>query len=329
MGGLAPARIYVRPIPDYPDDKWRSTFRAHTRRNPPSREPGVDYYCPIGTVLVSIGDGYVSEVGGGIGPATGRYVKVNLDNGQSFRLLHLGPRHSLIPRGGRVRKGQPLAISGASGYGSEYFGASSPYDAQMILNTGGPHTHATLFPTHAYNNFAGLLDMEQWVVDSTTAGGNATPFAPTEPEPDPPYLEDFMITVTCPTLLNGWIFLLGVGYIKNAPGDQGHNYAHLTTGKVHTLTNDEMIAEMWNHGLQECFPTSGTAAELQAFLHSLGGGRFYVASWLRTSSPAVTVSLSDDDKAQIAARVRDGLSLPTPEQIAQAVNDDAADRMQS
>jgi hypothetical protein len=175
MGGLAPARIYVRPVPNYPDDKWRSTFRAHTRRDPPSREPGVDYYCPIGTVLVSIGDGYVSEVGGGIMPATGRYVKVNLDNGQSFRLLHLGPRHSLIPRGGRVRMGQPLAISGASGYGSEYFGASRPNDAQMILNTGGPHTHATLFPTHNYNNFAGLLDMEQWVMDSTTAGGSATP----------------------------------------------------------------------------------------------------------------------------------------------------------
>jgi hypothetical protein len=135
----------------------------------------VDYYCPIGTVLVSIGDGYVSEVGGGIMPATGRYVKVNLDNGQSFRLLHLGPRHSLIPRGGRVRMGQPLAISGASGYGSEYFGASRPNDAQMILNTGGPHTHATLFPTHNYNNFAGLLDMEQWVMDPGTASGGATP----------------------------------------------------------------------------------------------------------------------------------------------------------
>jgi hypothetical protein len=172
-----------------------------------------------------------------------------------------------------------------------------------------------------------VIDLEPW--RAVTAGIGAVPFSPPEPEPNPPYLEDFMITVTCPTLLNGWIFLLGVGYIKNAPGDQGHNYAHLTTGKVHTLTNDEMIAEMWNHGLQECFPTSGTAAELQAFLHSLGGGRFYVASWLRTSSPAVTVSLSDDDKAQIAARVRDGLSLPTPEQIAQAVNDDAADRMQS
>jgi hypothetical protein len=185
MGGLAPARIYVRPVPDYPDDKWRSTFRAHTRRDPPSREPGVDYYCPIGTVLVSIGDGYVSEVGGGIGPATGRYVKVNLDNGQSFRLLHLGPRHSLVPRGGRVRMGQPLAISGASGYGSEYFGASRPNDAQMILNTGGPHTHATLFPTHNYNNFAGLLDMEQWVMDSTTAGAGATPL-PIEKEFDMP-----------------------------------------------------------------------------------------------------------------------------------------------
>jgi hypothetical protein len=186
MGGLAPARIYVRPVPNYPADKWRSTFRAHTRRNPPSREPGVDYYCPIGTVLVSIGDGYVSEVGGGIGPATGRYVKVNLDNGQSFRLLHLGPRHSLVPRGGRVRMGQPLAISGASGYGSEYFGASRPNDAQMILNTGGPHTHATLFPTHNYNNFAGLLDMEQWVMDSTTAGGSAKPLALPREEPDMP-----------------------------------------------------------------------------------------------------------------------------------------------
>jgi hypothetical protein len=186
MGGLAPARIYVRPVPNYPADKWRSTYWAHTRRNPPSREPGVDYYCPIGTVLVSIGDGYVSEVGGGIMPATGRYVKVNLDNGQSFRLLHLGPRHSLVPRGGRVRMGQPLAISGASGYGSEYFGASRPNDAQMILNTGGPHTHATLFPTHNYNNFAGLLDMEQWVMDSTTAGGSATPIVLPREEPDMP-----------------------------------------------------------------------------------------------------------------------------------------------
>jgi hypothetical protein len=186
MGGLAPARIYVRPVPNYPADKWRSTYRAHTRRDPPSREPGVDYYCPIGTVLVSIGDGYVSEVGGGIMPATGRYVKVNLDNGQSFRLLHLGPRHSLVPRGGRVRMGQPLAISGASGYGSEYFGASRPNDAQMILNTGGPHTHATLFPTHNYNNFAGLLDMEQWVMDSTTAGGSATPIVLPREEPDMP-----------------------------------------------------------------------------------------------------------------------------------------------
>jgi hypothetical protein len=185
VGGLAPARIYVRPVPDYPADKWRSTYWAHTRRNPPSREPGVDYYCPIGTVLVSIGDGYVSEVGGGIMPATGRYVKVNLDNGQSFRLLHLGPRHSLKARGDRVRMGEPLAISGASGYGSEYFGASSPYDARMIWTTGGPHTHATLFPTHNYNNFAGLLDLEQWVIEPGPAGGSAVPFEPTQEEDMP------------------------------------------------------------------------------------------------------------------------------------------------
>jgi hypothetical protein len=173
MGGIP--RIYVRPIPDYPADKWRSTYSAHTRRNPPSKEPGVDYYCPLGTTLVSIGDGYVSEVGGSIRAAAGRYVKVNLDNGQSFRLLHLGPRHCLKRVGDRVRRGEPLAISGASGYGSEYFGASSPYDSQMILTTGGPHTHATLFPTHSYNNFVGLLDLEQWVMDSAPAGGTSSP----------------------------------------------------------------------------------------------------------------------------------------------------------
>lgn len=158
MGGIP--RIYVRPVPAY-GNKWLSSFWAHQHRDKPSKEPGVDYYCPLGTTLVSIGDGYVAEIGGSIYAATGRYVKVNLDNGQSFRLLHLGPRHSLKKVGDRVKRGEPLAISGASGYGSEYFGAATA--ASIPANTGGPHTHATLFPTWDYNNFRGLLDLEEWV----------------------------------------------------------------------------------------------------------------------------------------------------------------------
>jgi hypothetical protein len=174
MGGATP-KIYVRPIPDYPAAKWRSTYSAHTRRNPPSREPGVDYYCPLGTVLHSLGDGVVTEVGGSVFPATGRFVRVRLDTGHGFRLLHLGPRHSLKRVGDRVKLGEPLAISGASGYGSEYFGASRPNDAQMILNTGGPHTHLTLFPKW-YSAYAEAIDPEPWMMDPSAAGGGATPF---------------------------------------------------------------------------------------------------------------------------------------------------------
>lgn len=168
---------YLRPVPNY-GNRWLSSFSAHTRRTTPSKEPGVDYYCPIGTELVSIGDGRVSEIGGGTGPATGRYIKVNLDNGQSFRLLHLKGWRKRV--GDRVRAGEVIAISGASGYGSEFFGAASL--AGIPANTGGPHVHATLFPTWSYNNFRGLLDLELYTDKSTTASVSATPF---EPAPKP------------------------------------------------------------------------------------------------------------------------------------------------
>jgi hypothetical protein len=194
---------YVRPLP-YPADKWRSTFTAHTRRSPRSAEPGVDYYCPLGTTLVSIGDGVVSAVGGGVVPATGRYVKVNLDDGRSFRYLHLGPRHSLKARGQRVAKGEPLAISGASGYGSEFFGA--PSLAQIPSNTGGPHTHATLWPTYDMRfgyNAAGVpytLDLELYVGGSA-AGDGTEPFDPANPS----RLETDMYSIHAPKAGYGWL----------------------------------------------------------------------------------------------------------------------------
>lgn len=175
---------YVRPVPNY-GTKWLSSYSAHTRRSPKSSEPGVDYYCPIGTPLLSLGDGVVSIVAGGITPATGRYVKVNLDDGRSFRYLHLA--RSLKTAGQRVRKGEAIALSGASGYGSEFFGA--PTLAQIPANTGGPHVHATLWPTHDMrfgyraDGSPYSLDLELYVDKSATAGGGATPFPPTPVKP--------------------------------------------------------------------------------------------------------------------------------------------------
>lgn len=164
-----------------------------------------------------------------------------------------------------------------------------------------------------------VVDPDPW--GPVPAGGEAVPL----PVVEEPKVEYDMIAVTCPTLLEGWMFLLAPGYVKNAPGDQAHNYASITSGKYATLTRDEMIWEMWNHGLGEVF-TSGTPEELQAFLHSLENGKFYVASWLRTNSPAPT-SITAADQQAIASLVKQGLSFPTPKAIAVAVNDDAAKRL--
>jgi hypothetical protein len=198
---------YVRPVPNY-GDNWLSSFSAHTRRWPKSSEPGVDYYCPIGTTLVSIGDGVVSIVSGSVSEATGRYVKVNLDDGRSFRYLHL--THSLKSVWQRVRKGEPLAISGASGYGSEYFGASSL--ARIPSNTGGPHVHATLWPTrdmrfgYQSNGQPYSLDLELYVDKSALAGGSSSPFPTIPKDSDMAY----------PIVLNGaHRLMLAPGFLKH------------------------------------------------------------------------------------------------------------------
>jgi hypothetical protein len=276
----------------------------------------VDYYCPIGTVLVSIGDGYVSEVGGGIGPATGRYVKVNLDNGQSFRLLHLGPRHSLVPRGGRVRMGQPLAISGASGYGSEYFGASRPNDAQMILNTGGPHTHATLFPTHNYNNFAGLLDMEQWVMDPTPAVASATPLETIKEEDMPG------IRVHHQAFTNGnqaYVVETETGFFIPPPG-------HLAAlVKAYQISLDKLIAVNENDWVAvqnaKTYNNSG-------YPQAVGVSEAQIQTFATAAASAVAAVVEGIDSAQIVTDIENRLRSYF-EAIPDAVADEQHDRLES
>jgi len=115
-----------------------SSWAAHQRRSPKSTEPGTDFYCPIGTPVLAPADGTVYGYGTSITPATGRWIGIDLDNGQRFRCMH---HQSLLRTKGRVRRGEVIAYSGASGYGKE--------DWSGDPNTGGAHTHATLWPTHA------------------------------------------------------------------------------------------------------------------------------------------------------------------------------------
>lgn len=114
-----------------------SGWEAHQHRNPRSSEPGTDFYCPIGTPVYAPGNGKIYGYGNTIGPATGRWVGIDLDNGQRFRAMHF----SRIERfSGRVKRGDLIGYSGASGYGDE--------DWSWNPNTGGAHTHVTLWPTH-------------------------------------------------------------------------------------------------------------------------------------------------------------------------------------
>lgn len=117
-------------------ERRMSSWAAHQKRKPRSSEPGTDFYCPIGTPVFCPADGVIYGAGNTIGPATGRWVGVQFDNGMSFRTLHL----SKIERfSGSVKRGDLLGYSGASGYGDE--------DWSWNPNTGGAHTHVTLWPS--------------------------------------------------------------------------------------------------------------------------------------------------------------------------------------
>ena len=135
------ARTLILPVPIGP--RGTSSWAAHQERKPKSSEPGTDIYCDTGTEVVAPADGVIYGYGESVVPATGRWVGIDFDNGMSFRCMH----HSRITRkGGRVRQGDVIALSGSSGYGSEFFGEPSR-NAAFWRNTGGDHTHATLWPT--------------------------------------------------------------------------------------------------------------------------------------------------------------------------------------
>lgn len=153
-----------------------SSWAAHQYRNPPSVEPGTDFYCPIGTPVYAPETGRVYGWGNSITPATGRWVGLDLVTGQRFRAMHFS-RHALstaILNGGFVRKGDIIGYSGASGYGEEDWSGNP--------NTGGAHCHATLWPTQqslfGYHWVNGqkvpyTVDLMNYISDGAGGGGSS------------------------------------------------------------------------------------------------------------------------------------------------------------
>lgn len=147
-----------------------SSWAAHQRRSPRSTEPGTDFYCPIGTPVLAPADGRIYGYGSSIGPMTGRWVGIDFDNGLRFRVMHLA---RLVRTSGRVKRGEVIAYSGASGYGKEDW-SSDPH-------TGGAHAHVTLWPSHVtrygYDKQSGrpfTVDFMQYVRGAQSAGESAS-----------------------------------------------------------------------------------------------------------------------------------------------------------
>lgn len=145
-----------------------STWQNHINRGTPSSEPGTDLYVPIGTPVYAPADGTIWGNGTSIAPATGRWVGINFDNGMSFRALHLS---RLVRGSGRVSAGDLIAYSGATGYGEEDW-------SWNVAETGGAHTHVTLWPTwdHLYGykskGVPWTIDFMNYVGGSAAGAGN-------------------------------------------------------------------------------------------------------------------------------------------------------------
>lgn len=124
---------------------------CHIDRNPPSSEPGTDYGCAYGSAVYAADPGRISDLKSSNSSATGRYVTLDLDDGRRVRYLHLS--RITVSVGNRVSRGQKIAESGASGYGSDwYYGA---------------HDHTTLWDCWCYNFCSSCtLNFEKYVGSS-------------------------------------------------------------------------------------------------------------------------------------------------------------------
>ncbi|MEX8058556.1 M23 family metallopeptidase [Microbacterium sp. 16-032] len=138
---------YITPC----DASITDTWQGHKNRNPPSQEPGTDYGAARGTPVRCAEAGTVVDLQSSPSGATGRYVTVNLDDGRRVRYLHLS--QVTVGVGARVSRGQTIALSGASGFGSE---------------TGyGAHVHVSLWSSPG-QSISNTIDFQLYVGNATT-----------------------------------------------------------------------------------------------------------------------------------------------------------------
>ncbi len=148
MGGSLNLLMPVTP-------SYSASWLSHTHRSPRSSEPGTDLFVPIGTPVFAPADGVIYGYGESIAPPTGRWIGINFDNGLKGRGMHFS---QLERRSGRVRRGDLIAYSGASGYGHE--------DWSHLPGMPGAHVHWSMWESHNPPQLYGYRpDGRPWTVD--------------------------------------------------------------------------------------------------------------------------------------------------------------------
>jgi murein DD-endopeptidase len=135
---------FIRPIKS---STVSASFEAHKDRKPPSANPGTDYPCAVGTNAVAVADGVIVAVKNNTSGGAGRLVVVDHGRGWLTEYFHLS--RILVRAGQKVKRGQHIAETGASGFGKENgYGAHLHfilrYKGRMLTNLGNRDFEAAL-----------------------------------------------------------------------------------------------------------------------------------------------------------------------------------------
>lgn len=108
------------------------SFQDHINRG--SVNPGTDYTAPYGTEVIACAAGVVTDADSSYGGGGGRTIHIDHDDGTGADYLHLSRIDVSV--GTHVAQGQHIALSGASGNGSEY-----GYGAHLHISYRRNHSH--------------------------------------------------------------------------------------------------------------------------------------------------------------------------------------------
>jgi len=135
---------------------WDGTRLPPPRPHTPSyAHPETDFKMPVGTILVAAAPGIIHSVNEPTGNAVG-WIGIDFGNGYGATYLHISK--ALVKPGERVKRGQPIAISGSSG-------TPFPHTAFQFYRWERKPTAVCIDP------YVPLEETMKWIISTNNNGG--------------------------------------------------------------------------------------------------------------------------------------------------------------